>query len=58
MEIVGSNPGKGEDFSKKIWIWILTKKAPILRHDVDVSPYDKGYKLHTEVHKEIVTCNM
>ena len=22
---------------------MLTKKAPILIHDVDVSPYDKGY---------------
>ena len=25
-EVVGSNPGKGKDFSKKIWIWMLTKK--------------------------------
>ena len=23
---------------------MLTKKAPILTHDVNVSPYDEGYK--------------
>ena len=29
---------------KKIWILMLTKKAPIMIHDVDVSPYDDDYK--------------
>ena len=45
-EIVGSNPGKGKDSFKQIWIWVLTKKAPILIHDVDASPYADGYKDH------------
>ena len=30
MEVVGSYPGKGKDFSLKIWVWMLTKKTPIL----------------------------
>ena len=43
MEAVGSNPSKGEDFSYKILIWRLTKKAPILIHDAGVSSYDRAY---------------
>ena len=32
---------------------MLTKKAPILIHDVDVSPYDEGYEDHRRWLKDV-----
>ena len=36
IEVMGSNPGKGEAFLNYLNL-MLTKKVPILTHDVDVS---------------------
>ena len=38
MDILGSNPDTGEDFSKK------KLNLNVLDNDVDVSPFDEGYK--------------
>ena len=45
IEVMGSNPGKGEAFLNYLNL-MLTKKVPILTHDVDVSPYYKGYNVN------------